>query len=136
MTRSGLVARMYSVGSWLLIALLTLQAAAHLVLTVLFYVGVHDQGYGFFLNFRWPSWLITVLDVGAATSLWWAYRRGHDRPTVDLVLTAAACAYIAGRMAWTIVIPILSFVVLVGSITRQQSMGAVENQVRRTGDRP
>ena len=99
MTRSALVARIYSVGSWVLIALLAFQAVAHLVLTVLFYTGAHDQGYGFFLDFRWPSWLITVLDVGAATSLWWVYRRGRDQPTVSLVLTAAACAYIAGRMA-------------------------------------
>jgi hypothetical protein len=136
MTGSALVARMYSVGSWVLIALLALQAVAHLVLTVLFYAGAHDQGYGFFLDFRWPSWLITVLDVVAATSLWWVYRRGRDQRTESLVLTAAACAYIAGRMAWTIVVPVLSLIVLVGAIMRQQSAGATGDQAPCTTDRP
>lgn len=93
MTRSALVARMYSVGSWVLIVPLAFQAVAHLVLTVLFYAGGHDQGFGFFLDFRWPPWLITVLDAGAATSLWWVYRRGRDQRTVSLVLTAAACVH-------------------------------------------
>jgi hypothetical protein len=124
MTGSAFVARMYSVGSWVLIVLLAFQAVAHLVLTALFYAGVHDQGYGYFLDFRWPSWLITVLDVCAATSLWWVYRRGRDQRTLSLVLTAASCAYIAGRMAWTIVVPVLSLIVLVGAIMRQQSAGA------------
>jgi hypothetical protein len=93
MTGSALVARMYSVSSWVLIVLLAFQAVAHLVLTVLFYTGAHGQGYGFFLDFRWPSWLITVLDVGAATSLWWVYRRGRDQPTVGFVLTASLCLH-------------------------------------------
>lgn len=136
MTRSALVARMYSVGSWVLIALLGFQAVAHLVLTVLFYTSAHGQGYGFFLDFRWPSWLITVLDVGAATSLWWVYRRGRDQRTVSLALTAAACAYIAGRMAWTTVVPVLSLIVLVGAFMRQQSTGATGDQAPPTTGRP
>jgi hypothetical protein len=82
---------MYSVGSWLLIALLAFQAVAHLVLTVLFYAGAHDQGYGYFLDFRWPSWLITVLDVVAATSLWWVH------PDHDLVGCRGADRLACGR---------------------------------------
>jgi hypothetical protein len=135
MTGSALVARMYGVGSWVLIALLGFQAVAHLVLTALFYAGAHDQGYGYFLDFRWPSWVITVLDASAAASLWWGYRRGRDQRTVGLVLTAAACIYIAGRMAWTIVVPVLSLIVLVGAITRMRSVGATGDQAPRTTDR-
>jgi hypothetical protein len=111
------------------------RAVAHLVLTVLFYAGAHDQGYGYFLDFRWPSWVITVLDVGAAASLWWVYRRGRDQRTVGLVLTAAACVYIAGRMAWTMVVPVLSLVVLVGAVMRPQSVGATGDWAPRGADR-
>lgn len=50
MTGSALVARMNSVGSWVLIVLLAFQAVAHLILTVLFYAGAHGQRYGFFLD--------------------------------------------------------------------------------------
>jgi cobalamin synthase len=135
MTGSALVPRMYGVSSWVLIALLAFQAVTHLVLTALFYAGAHDQGYGYFLDFRWPAWVIRGLDVGAATSLWWVYRRGRDRRTVSIVLTAAACAYIAGRMAWTIVVPALALIVLVGAIMRQQSAGATGDQAPRTTDR-
>lgn len=127
---------MYSVGSWVLIVLLAFQAVTHLVLTALLYAGAHDQGYGFFLDFTWPSWVITVLDVGAVASLWWVYRRGRGQRTVSLVLTAAACAYIAGRMAWTIVVPVLSLIVLVGAIMRQRSGDATGDQAPRTTDRP
>lgn len=78
--------------------------------------------------------MITVFDSGAATSLWRVYRRGQR--TVGLVLTAASCAYIAGRMAWTTVVPVLSLSVLVGAIMRQQSADATGDQATRTTDRP
>lgn len=106
------------------------------MLTVLFYAGVHDQGYGYFLDVTWPSWVITILDVGAAGSLWWAYRRGRDRPAVALVLTGAACAYVSGRMAWTLVVPVVALIVLVGAIVRPLRTNDIGHQARRTADRP
>ena len=46
--------RLYHRATWLLIGLFGFLAMAHVVLTVLFYVGAVDQGHGFFFSYEWP----------------------------------------------------------------------------------
>jgi len=74
--RRSVWSRVYGVATWILIILFLLLATIHVVMTVLFYVGVLDQGFGYIFSFEWPAWLITLLDGSAAVMLWFAYRRG------------------------------------------------------------
>ena len=101
-------------------------AVAHVVLTVLFYVGLHDQGHGFFLSFQWPAWLITVVDALAAVLLWWGYRRGVDQPWLGLALTVAGSMLMLGRATWTIFVPVLVVITIGGAGRRVVTRGRSE----------
>jgi hypothetical protein len=70
----------YGISTWILIGLFALLALSHVVMTVLFYVDVVDQGFGYIFGFEWASWLITLLDGLSAVMLWFAYRRGAEAP--------------------------------------------------------
>ena len=94
--RRSVWSMVYGVSSWVLIGLFALLALIHVVMTVLFYVGVVDQGFGSMFDFQWPSWLITVLDGLAAVMLWFANRRGAEAPWLSLVLTLAASVIVCG----------------------------------------
>lgn len=87
-------------------------------MTVLFYVGVVDQGFGSIFDFEWPSWLITLLDGLAAIMLWFAYRRGTEAPWLGLVLTLAASVIVWGRAAWMVFVPVLMMITIAGSVSR------------------
>ena len=108
----------YAAANWVLIGLFGLLAVAHVVLTVLFYVGVHDQGVGYIYSSEWPSWLITVADASASVMLWLGYRRGVSAPWLGLVLTAGASVIMWGRADWMVFVPVLIVITIVGSVTR------------------
>ena len=82
--------RVYAISTWTLIGYFSLMALAHLVLTVLFYLGIWDTGVGYVLDFDVPAWMITILDGAAAYMLWVGYRRGLGNPWLGLSLTVAA----------------------------------------------
>ncbi|MBT8250668.1 MAG: hypothetical protein KJN81_10430 [Acidimicrobiia bacterium] len=110
--------KVYGASSWALVALFTFLAAAHVVLTTLFYLGIHDQGFGYVLDWEWPAWLVTIVDGTTAWLLWYAYRRCVERTTLGLVLTVAASIMAFARAAWMVFVPILLIVVLAGSVVR------------------
>lgn len=95
-----------------------LMAVAHVVLAVLFYLGVWDTGVGYFLDYDWPAWLIALLDGSAAYLLWVAYRRGAARPLFGLGLTVTASVIMVGRALWFVIIPLMVVVTISGSIGR------------------
>lgn len=95
--RPSLWARIYRSANWILIVLFMLLAAIHVVLTVLFYLGIWDTGVGYVLSYQWPAWLVTITDAAAATSLWLGYRRGADAPWLGLALTLLASAIMLAR---------------------------------------
>jgi hypothetical protein len=101
-----------------LIGYFGLMAVVHVVLTVLFYLGVWDTGVGYFLGYDWPAWLIAVLDGAAAFLLWGGYRRGVDDPWLGVALTVAASLIMLGRALWFVIIPLLVLVTISGSIRR------------------
>lgn len=94
------------------------MAIVHLVLTVLFYLGIWDTGVGYFLDNDLPAWSITLLDGAAALLLWTGYRRGADSPWIGVVLTGAASLIMLGRALWFVIIPLLVVVTIAGSIRR------------------
>ena len=110
--------RVYRVASWILVGLFTFMAAAHVVLTVLFYTGVHDTGVGYMFDWEWPAWLITIIDGTVVWLLWFAYRRCTDRAALGLVLTLAASIMAMARAAWMVFVPILLIVVTAMSVIR------------------
>ncbi|MGI9622888.1 MAG: hypothetical protein ACR2PK_08635 [Acidimicrobiales bacterium] len=110
--------RVYGAASWTLIGLFVFMAGAHVVLTVLFYTGVRDTGVGYFLDWEWPGWLITLIDAGVAALFWYAYRRGATRPGVGLVATLVAAIMALARAAWMILVPVLLIIALAGSVAR------------------
>ena len=110
--------KLHRLASWILIGLFTFMAGAHLVLTVLFYTGVHDTGVGYVLDWEWPAWLITIIDAAVAALLWFAFRRGAEEPRVGLIATIAAAIMAFARAAWMILVPILLVVVIAGSFAR------------------
>ena len=116
--RRSVWSMVYGVSSWVLIGLFALLAVSHVVMTVLFYIGVVDQGFGYIYDFEWPSWLITVLDGLAAVMLWFAYRRAAEAPWLGLVLTHAASAIMWGRAEWMVFVPVLIVVTIAGSVGR------------------
>ena len=99
--------RIYTVSTWILIAYFGLMAIIHVVLAMLFYLGVWDTGVGYFLDFEWPAWLIALLDGTAAYFLWSGYRKRSTNPLLGLVLTATASVIMIGRALWFVVIPML-----------------------------
>jgi hypothetical protein len=104
--------------TWVLIGLFTLFPPAHLVLTVLFVIGVWDTGVGYVLNYKWPAWLITLIDGVAASLLWSGYRRGASRPWRGLALTSVAAVLMLARASWMMVVPVAVTLTIAGSIGR------------------
>jgi hypothetical protein len=94
------------------------MAVVHVVLTVLFYLGVWDTGVGYFLDYDWPAWLIALLDGSAAYLLWVGYRRGVSNPWLGLTLTVIASVIMVGRALWFVIIPIMVVLTISGSIGR------------------
>jgi hypothetical protein len=110
--------RIYGAASWILIVLFVFLAAAHVVLTVLFYTGVHDTGVGYIFDWQWPAWLIVIIDGTTAWLLWFAYRRCTERATLGLILTLAASIMALARASWMVFVPILLVIAIAGSVTR------------------
>jgi hypothetical protein len=110
--------RAYGIATWTLIVLFGFFAAAHLVLTVLFYAGVWDTGVGYILDYEWPAWLITVVDGVAAFLLWSGYRRGSSAPWLGLALTSLGSVIMLARALWMVLVPVLVVVTITGSIGR------------------
>ena len=112
----------YRLASWILIGLFTFLAGAHVVLTVLFYTGVHDTGVGYVLDWEWPAWIVTIIDAAVAWLLWFAYRRGGDDPRMGLVATVPAAIMALARAFWMVLVPLLLVIVIAGSISRLASL--------------
>jgi len=110
--------RTYGVASWILIGLFALLAAAHVVLTVLYYTGLHETGVGYIFGWEWPALLITIIDAVVAWLLWFAYRRGAESPGRGLVATIAAAIMALARAAWMVFVPILLVVAIAGAVIR------------------
>jgi hypothetical protein len=110
--------RVYTISTWTLIAYFALMAAIHLVLTVLFYLGIWDTGVGYVFDYDVPPWLIAVLDGSAAYLLWSGYRRGAENPWLGLSLTMVASVIIVARALWFVIIPVLVVLTISGSIRR------------------
>jgi hypothetical protein len=110
--------RTYGVASWILIGLFAFLAAAHVVLTLLYYTGVHDTGVGYIFGWEWPAWLITIIDATVAWLLWFGYRRGTEQPTRGLIATIAAAILALGRATWMVLVPVLLVVAIAGSVLR------------------
>lgn|GEM_PF-6739053 len=108
----------YALATWTLIIYFVLLAAIHVVMTVLFYLGTLEQGFGYIFSFQQPAWLITLLDGSAAAMLWFGYRRGADTPWLGLVLMVAASVVIWGRADWTVWVPVLIVITLGGAVGR------------------
>lgn len=104
--------------SWILIGLFAFLAAAHVVLTLLYYTGVHDTGVGYVFEWEWPAWLITIIDATVAWLLWFAYRRGTEKPIQGLIATIAAAIMALARAAWMVFVPVLLVVAIAGSVLR------------------
>ena len=111
-------ARTYAIATWFLIGLFTFFAVAHLVLTMLYFIGVRDTGVGYVLDFEWPAWLITLIDATAAVSLWSGYRRGSSKPWLGLALTSFAAVLMLGRALWMVLVPAAVVLTMAGSIAR------------------
>lgn len=108
----------YGVSTWILVGLFAFLTTAHVVLAVLYYLDVHDTGVGYVFAWEWPVLLIVLIDGATAWSLWFAYRRCEDRPTLGLVLTSAAAIMAVARAAWMVFVPVLLIVVLAFSLQR------------------
>lgn len=114
----------YRVASWILVGLFTFMAGAHVVLTVLFYTGVHDTGVGYVLDWEWPAWLITVIDATVAALFWFAYRHGAAEPRRGLAATVVAAVMALARAAWMAPLWPLLAIVIAGSVARRASSSA------------
>ena len=119
--RAPRLSKAHRLASWILIGLFTFLAGAHVVLTVLFYTGVHDTGVGYVLDWEWPAWIITIIDAAVAWLLWFAYRRGGDDPRMGLVATFLAAIMAFARAFWMVLVPVLLVVVIAGSVSRLAS---------------
>ena len=110
--------RVYAISTWTLIVYFGLNTVAHVVLTVLFYLGIWDTGVGYFLDYQWPAWLIALLDGSATYLLWTGYRRGTAYPWLGLILTVFASVIMVGRALWFVIIPVAVVLTILGSIGR------------------
>ena len=111
-------ARIYAIATWFLIGLFAFFAVAHVVLTVLFFIGVWDTGVGYVLDYEWPAWLITLIDALAASSLWYGYRRSSHRPWLGVTLTTVAATLMLARALWMVLVPIAVALTIAGSVAR------------------
>ena len=110
--------RAFKVATWTLIGLFVLLAAAHLVLTILFWVFDIGQGYGFFLSFEWPAWLITIADALVALMLRKGYRIGRSQPGVGFALMLGTAPIVVGRTIWMVFPLVLLGIALIGAVAR------------------
>ena len=117
-SRRSVWSRVYATATWTLIVLFVFLAGAHLVLTVLFYLGVWEQGVGYVFDYEWPVWLIMVIDAVAAFLLWTGYRRGSDSPWLGLTLTSVASLIMLARVLWMVFVPVSIVLTISGSIGR------------------
>ena len=108
---------------WTLVVLFGFLAAIHVVLTVLFYTGVWDQGVGYIFSLEWPSWLITLADAAAAALLWLGYKRSATAPVVGFALTFGASIIVWGRTSWMVFVPVLMLIAIACSVGRIVSAG-------------
>ena len=106
-SRRSVWSRVYAFSTWALIVYFSLMAVAHLVLTVLFYLGVWDTGVGYVLDYDVPAGIITILDASAAYLLWLGYRRGATNAPLGLILTSIAAVIMLARALWFEILPIL-----------------------------
>lgn len=116
--KTSVWSRVYGVSTWVLVGLFTLLAIAHVVLTVLFYLGIHDTGVGFVFDWEWPAWLITIMDGSAAWMFWYAHRRCEENRWLGLATTLVASAIAVARALWMVFVPALVVVTVAGSIGR------------------
>jgi hypothetical protein len=117
-SRRTVWSRVDAISTWTLIGYFSLMAIVHLVLTVLFYLGIWDTGVGYVLDYDVPAWLITILDGSAAYLLWMGYRRGIDNAWLGLSLTLVASVVMMARALWFVIIPVLIVLTISGSIHR------------------
>ena len=117
-SRRSVWSRVYATATWTLIVAFVFLAGAHLVLTVLFYLGIWEQGVGYVFDYEWPVWLIMVIDALAAFLLWTGYRRGTDSPWLGLTLTSVASLIMLARALWMVFVPISIVLTVSGSIGR------------------
>ena len=110
--------RLYAIATWVLIVLFGLLAFIHFVITGLYYLGMWDQGIGYFLSFEWPAWLITVVDATAAAMLWFGFRRADEALWRGFALTVGASVLMIGRAAWMVFVPVLIVITIGGSASR------------------
>lgn len=109
--------RAFKVATWTLIGLFALLTVAHIVLTILFWFDI-GQGYGFFLSFEWPAWLITIADASVAWMLWKGYRIGRSQPGVGFALMAGTTPIVVGRTVWMVFPLVLLGIALIGAGAR------------------
>jgi hypothetical protein len=110
--------RLVAVATWGLIGIFTALTVAHVVLTVLFYVGVHETGHGFFLEYEWPSWLITIIDALVVLLVLVIRRERAAKPSVALWAGVVATALVVGRALWMVLAPAFAAVLVVDAIRR------------------
>lgn len=110
--------RVFKVATWTLIALFALLAVAHLVLTILSWVFDIGQGYGFFLSFEWPAWLITIADASVAWMLWKGYQIGRSQPGLGFALMLGTTPIVVGRTVWMVFPLVLLGIALIGAGAR------------------
>jgi hypothetical protein len=117
-SRPTIWSRVYAISTWTLITYFALMAVVHVVLTVLFYLGIWDTGVGYIFDYDVPAWLIAALDGSAAYLLWLGYRRGANTPWLGLGLTMVASLIMVARALWFVIIPVLVVLTISGSIRR------------------
>jgi len=117
-SRPTIWSRVYAISTWTLITYFALMAVVHVVLTVLFYLGIWDTGVGYIFDYDVPAWLIAVLDGSAAYLLWLGYRRGANTPWIGFGLTMVASLIMVARALWFVIIPVLVVLTISGSIRR------------------
>lgn len=110
--------RAFKVAIWTLIGLFAFLAVVHVVLTVLFWAGGIGQGYGFFLSFEWPAWVVTIADASVAWMLWKGYRIGRAQPGYGFVLILGTTPIVIGRTVWMVFPLVLLVIALIGAGAR------------------
>ena len=104
--------------TWGLIGVFTVLTVAHIVLTPLFYAGVHDTGHGFFLEYEWPSWLITIIDAAVVVRVLVILRERDARRAVALGAAVVVAALVVGRALWMVFAPAFAAILMVDAIRR------------------
>ena len=114
----GVWVRLIAVAAWGLIGLFTVLTVAHVVLTVLFYSGVHDTGYEFFLEYEWPSWLITIIDAAVVLLVLVIRREREAQASIALGAGIVVAALVVGRALWMVFAPAFAAILVIDGIQR------------------